>query len=208
MKAILRFSPLAAALMLAACATMPEGPSVMALPGTGKNFDQFRSDDLECRDFANTQVGGTSASDAQAESVAKSAVLGTVIGAAAGAAIGGSQGAGVGAGTGLAFGGLAGTGAGDASGYSLQRRYDIAYVQCMYAKGERVPVSGRLESRSRAPAGYMAPPPPPPGYATASPSTGYASPPPPAGYSAPPPPSGYASPPPPAGYSAPPPPGG
>ncbi|SRR5579864_2769160 len=202
-KTMLRLSPLVAALMLAACVTMPKGPSVMALPGTGKNFDQFRSDDLECRDFANTQVGGTSASDAQSDSVAKSAVLGTVIGAAAGAAIGGSQGAGIGAGTGLAFGALAGTGAGDASGYSLQRRYDIAYIQCMYAKGERVPVSGRLESRSRAPE-YMAPPPPPPGYAPASPSTGYAPPPPPAGYSAPPPPSGAS--PPPAGYLAPPPP--
>jgi hypothetical protein len=180
MKTILRLSPLAAALLLAACVTMPKGPSVMALPGTGKNFDQFRSDDLECRDFSNTQVGGASASDAQAESVAKSAVLGTVIGAAAGAAIGGSQGAGIGAGSGLAIGGLAGTGAGDASGYSLQRRYDMAYVQCMYAKGNKVPVSGRLESRSYAPAEYAAPPPPPP--------PSYAPPPPPPPSYAPPPP--------------------
>jgi len=28
------------------------------------------------------------------------------------------------------------------SEYEIQQRYDVAYVQCMYAKGHRVPVSG------------------------------------------------------------------
>ena len=37
---------------------MPTGPSVMALPGTGKNFDQFRADDASCRQFAYAQIGG------------------------------------------------------------------------------------------------------------------------------------------------------
>jgi hypothetical protein len=134
----------------------------MALPGAGKSFDQFRSDDLECRDYAGMQVGGSNANQADAESIAKSAALGTVLGAAAGAAMGGRDAAGVGAGAGLAMGGLAGTGAGEASARGLQRRYDYAYIQCMYAKGDKVPVSGRLESRSPPPVYYAPPPPPPP----------------------------------------------
>ncbi|MGB7543235.1 MAG: hypothetical protein WBM28_14625 [Burkholderiales bacterium] len=135
----------------------------MALPGSGKSFDQFRSDDLECRDYASMQVGGSNPNQAEAESIAKSAALGTVIGAAAGAAIGGRGGAGTGAGAGLAMGGLAGTGAGDVSAHGLQRRYDYAYIQCMYAKGDKVPISGRLESRPAAAPAYAPPPPPPPG---------------------------------------------
>jgi len=162
MNSQLRVSPLLLSLLAAACVSVPTGPSIMALPGAGKSFDQFRSDDLECRDYANMQVGGSNANQADAESIAKSAALGTVIGAAAGAAIGGRDAAGVGAGAGLAMGGLAGTGAGDASARGLQRRYDHAYIQCMYAKGDKVPVSGRLESRSPPPIYYAPPPPPPP----------------------------------------------
>ena len=48
----------AATLLLAACATVPpSGPSVMVLPGSGKTFDQFRSDDFTCRQFADGQIG-------------------------------------------------------------------------------------------------------------------------------------------------------
>lgn len=151
-----------AALLLGACVSLPSGPSVMVLPGTGKSFDQFRADDYECRQFANFQVGGTDANQAAGESVAKSAVLGAVVGTAAGAAIGGRSGAGVGAGAGTAMGALAGTGAGDASAYGVQRRYDYAFVQCMYAKGHKVPVSGRLTSAPPAGPSYTPPPPPPP----------------------------------------------
>lgn len=134
----------------------------MVLPGTGKSFDQFRADDYDCRQFASFQVGGADANKAAADSVAKSAALGTVVGAAAGAAIGGQSGAGVGAGTGLAVGTLAGTGAGEVSAGDLQRRYDYAFMQCMYAKGHKVPVSGRLTSRPPAAPAYIPPPPPPP----------------------------------------------
>jgi hypothetical protein len=151
-----------AALLLGACVSVPSGPSVMVLPGTGKSFDQFRADDYECRQFANFQVGGTDANQAAGESVAKSAVLGAVVGTAAGAAIGGRSGAGTGAGVGTAFGALAGAGAGDASAYGVQRRYDYAFVQCMYAKGHKVPVSGRLTSAPPAGPSYTPPPPPPP----------------------------------------------
>jgi hypothetical protein len=42
MSSSLKLLPLGAALLLGACTTLPTGPSVMVLPGTGKNFDQFR----------------------------------------------------------------------------------------------------------------------------------------------------------------------
>lgn len=159
----LRLSPLIALVLLGACTTMPDGPDVMVLPGTGKTFDQFRVDDSECRQFSSAQVGGSTANQAAADSGVKSAAVGTLIGAAAGAAIGGGQGAAAGAGAGLAGGALVGTGAADHSSYNLQRRYNVAYIQCMYAKGHKVPVSGRLMSSNPSPPAAYTPPPPPPG---------------------------------------------
>ena len=154
----------AAVLALAACVSMPVGPSQLALPGTGKTFDQFRLDDSDCRQYASSQSGGATGDQVAMDSGVKSAVLGTVIGAAAGAAMNGGRGAGVGAGVGLLGGTLAGTAAGSESAYSVQRRYDNAYTQCMYAKGHRVPVSGNFTSAPAAPsAGAGYPPPPPPG---------------------------------------------
>ena len=168
---LLRFAPLLALLMAAACTTIPTGPSVMALPGTGRSFDQFRASDAECRQFALGQSGGTTANQTSIDSGMKSAAVGAAVGALAGAAMGGRDSAGVGAGTGLLVGSLAGASAGEVSGRDLQRRYDNAYVQCMYAKGERVPVSGRLVSEPprvsspHPPApNSAAPPPPPPGH--------------------------------------------
>jgi hypothetical protein len=137
----------------------------MVLPGSSKTFDQFRADDFECRQFAQGQVGGTTPTQAASTSGVTSAAVGTVIGAAAGAAIDGSRGAAVGAGTGLAVGALAGAGAAEGSGYQLQRRYDTGYIQCMYAKGHRVPASGNFtDSRPAAKYPSTPPPPPPPGY--------------------------------------------
>ncbi|TRZ90656.1 MAG: hypothetical protein D4R84_15870 [Rhodocyclaceae bacterium] len=176
------------ALLLAGCASVPTGPSVMALPGSGKNFEQFRGDDAECRQFAQHQIGGAGADQTGVDAGVRSAAVGTVVGAVAGAAIGGRDSAGVGAGTGLLIGSMAGSGAAQSSAYATQRNYDNAYVQCMYAKGQQVPVSGAMaRSRAQAPA-ERAPaatsyPPPPPGNA----------PPPPPGYP-PPPPPGYAPP--------------
>jgi len=157
---LVRISPvLIAALLLAACVSIPSGPSVMVLPGTGKNFDQFRADDMDCRQFAHSQVGGTDANRVASESALKSAAVGTALGAAAGAALGGRSGAATGAGAGLLVGSAAGAGAAETSAYGVQRRYDYAFVQCMYAKGHKVPVSGRFTSATPA---YAPPPPPPP----------------------------------------------
>ncbi len=176
MSRVLRSTSLIALLLLGACTTLPTGPGVMALPGTGKSFDQFRADDFDCRQYASMQVGGTTPNQAATDSGVNSAAVGALGGAAAGAAIGGSRGAGVGAGTGLAVGALAGTGAADGSAYGLQRRYDFGYIQCMYAKGHKVPVSGQLMSSNPVPA--RTPPSPPPG----------SPPPPPPGAPPPPPP--------------------
>ena len=168
MSTLLRASPLVALLMLGACTTIPTGPSIMAMPGTGKSFDQFRADDADCRQFALGQVGGATANEALVDSGVKSAAVGAGVGALAGAALGGHSGAGVGAGVGLLAGSAAGAGAGQASGYGTQRRYDNAYIQCMYAKGERVPVSGQMapaRAYNSQPAASYTPPPPPPGYA-------------------------------------------
>jgi outer membrane lipoprotein SlyB len=153
---------LALTVVLTGCVTMPTGPSRMALPGSSKNFDEFRADDASCRQFALESAGGAPA-QAQESSAVKSAVVGTVIGAAAGAAIGGSgRGAATGAGAGLLIGSAGGAAASDQSGYTLQRRYDDGYTQCMYAKGHRVAIPGGMSERAPvAPQPYYAPPPPP-----------------------------------------------
>ena len=129
-----------ASLFVGACATVPSGPSVMVLPGTGKDFNQFQIDDANCRQFAQQQVG-TTVNQEGARSTATSAAVGTVIGAALGAAIGAAAGspatgAAVGAGSGLFGGTLVGAGNAQASQGSVQRRYDASYMQCMYAKGK------------------------------------------------------------------------
>jgi hypothetical protein len=160
----LRLAAVGAVLALAGCVTVPTGPSVMVLPGTGVGFEQFRADEGVCRQYAYEQIGGETAASAQQDAAVRSAVVGTAIGAAAGAAIGGhSRDAGVGAGIGLLAGSMMGASSGNVSGYEAQRRYDIAYTQCMYAKGHRVPVSRAYTGAPQRAAplpGYPAPPPP------------------------------------------------
>jgi outer membrane lipoprotein SlyB len=159
---------LAAAGLLSACAVVPTGPSVMALPGTGKTFDQFRNDDYNCRQFAFQQVGGQSTNQAVSNSAVGSAVVGTALGAAAGAAFGGGNGAAIGAGAGLLAGSAVGMGNTQGSAYDIQRRYDYAYLQCMYANGNRIPVAGRMQTQQpyqtyqpqQPPQRYLPPPPP------------------------------------------------
>lgn len=160
-----RYAPLPAALLLCACVSLPpEGPAVMALPGSGRTFEQFRFDDQICRDYAGRSIGPQTPAGAAVDSAAASAVLGTAIGAAVGAAVDGSSGAAVGAGFGLLAGSVSGAAAGNASGYALQQRYDQSYVQCMYGRGHKVPVIGGrpLRAGDGAPAARVALPPPPP----------------------------------------------
>lgn len=76
--------------MLEGCAGMPTAPSVLVLPGEGKTPDQFRADDLHCREGAAAELQSTP--------------KGTV---------------------------------------SDQGRYDMVYMQCMYAQGNQIPLPGR-----------------------------------------------------------------
>lgn len=159
-------------LLLGGCSTLPEGPGMMALPGTGKNFEQFRYDDASCRQYAQSQIGTTDTNDAGASAGVKSAVVGTLLGAAIGAVGDGSRGASGGAAAGMMMGSMMGAGAAQSTGYSFQRRYDHAYIQCMYAKGHRVPVQGQMQSmpmepvappqpqNAPAPSAFYPPPPP------------------------------------------------
>jgi uncharacterized protein YcfJ len=181
---------LAGALALAGCVSVPQAPTVAVMPGADKSLDQFRSDSSICQQFAQSAVAGPS--QAAHDNAATNAVGGAAVGAAVGALIGaatGQAGAGAawGAGTGLLFGGTAAGNSGAASSYNLQRQFDIAYMQCMYTRGNQVP--GQVARRTLP--------------AQASPSYGYA--PPPRGpYSAP--PNAAAPPPdtpPPPGYAAP-----
>lgn len=158
---------LPALLLMSACVSVPNGPSAMALPGTGKSFDQFRYDDTSCRQFAHEQIGGKTANQASSDSFARSAVVVTALGAAIGAVAGGGRGVGTGAATGLFFGSLIGVDEANASSYGTQLHYNNAYIQCMYAKGHRVPVSGHIEQQpayslpTSRPTSYPPPPPPP-----------------------------------------------
>jgi outer membrane lipoprotein SlyB len=136
------------ALLVGCAVAPPSGPSVMALPGSGKNFDQFRYDDADCRNFAMAQIGGAAANQAANDTAANNAVAGTLLGAVAGAAIGGREGAGAGAGIGLLMGSASGAEDSRYAARGGQKRYDNAYVQCMYAKGQRVPVPANYNQRA------------------------------------------------------------
>ena len=140
--------------MLAGCASIPTGPSVAVMPGAGKPFDQFQMDNAICRDFAQQQIG-VNPNQVAREQVLTGAATGAAIGAVSGALMGhGSAGATQSmAGAGVIVGSAAGANSANVSGMNLQRRYDVAYQQCMYAKGNQLP--GYLAPR------YILPPPPP-----------------------------------------------
>jgi hypothetical protein len=140
-------------LALSACTVAPpQGPSVMALPAAGKSFEAFQQDDVACRGYASQQTGGASAAQAANGSAVGSAVLGTALGAGLGAAlgsVGGAVGAGaaIGGAAGLLAGSAIGAGNAQAAGGNVQGRYDTAYTQCMYSRGDTV---------QSAPGGYAA----------------------------------------------------
>jgi outer membrane lipoprotein SlyB len=162
-------------LVAGGCATIPPGPSVLVMPGGGKSFEVFQADDASCRGWAQVQ-SGWNANETVNQNLAAGAVGGGALGAAAGALIGAASGAtGPGAAIGAGVGLLAGTAmaapVAQGAGWEVQRRYDNAYQQCMYAKGNQVPTA-RASATAR-PSRYL-PPPPPRDY-------GYGPPPPPPG---------------------------
>jgi len=175
---------LACLLALAGCVSVPQGPTVAVMPGAGKSLEQFSADAGVCQQFAQSAIAGAgqAAQDQAAANAAGGAAVGAVVGAMLGA-VSGQAGAGAawGAGTGLMFGSAAAGNAGAASSYALQRQYDVAYMQCMYTRGNQVP--GQM-ARRNAPGGTYAAPPArygvPPNAVAPPPDT-----PPPQGYAAP-----------------------
>jgi len=90
--------------LLSACASVPTGPSVLALPAVGKPLDVFQAEEAGCRPYAQQQVA--------------------------------------------------------AAATPRQSQYDIAYSQCMYAKGNVLP--GIVAPAPRVPLPPPGTPPPPP----------------------------------------------
>ena len=174
-----------AALSLSACVG-PVGPTVPVAPGPGKPFSAFAADQATCEQYANAQVG-PQAAYANNRAIG-SAILGTALGAGLGAAVGGGHGAAIGAASGAVLGTAAGASGAGYAQMSVQRRYNLAYAECMSAHGNRVPGFG---PPPRGPSGEEGPPPgygPPPDEG-GPPSYGPPGP--------PPPPPGWAPPPPP-----------
>ena len=178
-KTMLKLFFLLLVLVLPACATIPNGPGVFVVPAPGKPFELFRQEDAACRRWAEQQIG-VATQDVIDNNTATGAVAGTALGAGLGALLGSASGhAGAGAIIGAAGGMLVGTAAGADSGRvygrQTQRRYDIAYLQCMYAYDNHAPEQGRMIRRSyrtrasapppfsELPPAYGPIPPPPPG---------------------------------------------
>jgi hypothetical protein len=158
---IRKFMIILAATTASGCATMPPGPSVTVMPAPGKSFEAFQMDDSVCRQWAETQ-SGWNANDTVNQNLASGAAIGTVVGTGLGAAIGSASGnvgagAAIGAASGLALGTAGASEPARAAGYEVQRRYDIAYQQCMYSKGNQIQGSTHQSRRVR----YVPPPPPP-----------------------------------------------
>ncbi len=141
----------AATALLAACSDVPTGPTVAVMPAPGKPFEVFQQDNAYCKQYASQEIAGAPSGGQQ---VATGAAAGAIVGAVAGTLLGDNRNAaGAGAATGALFGSAAGAGNADRSAYGLQRRYNLAFEQCMYTKGNQVP--------GFAAQSYYPPPPPP-----------------------------------------------
>ncbi|HXP97505.1 MAG TPA: YMGG-like glycine zipper-containing protein [Telmatospirillum sp.] len=152
-------------MILAGCASAPQGPTIQVMPAPNKPFAVFQEDAAICKQYASQQVAGQA--DSANERALGGALLGTVLGAGLGAAVDGGRGAGIGA----AAGGLVGTGVGasssDHSQHGIQSQYNSAYAQCMYAKGNQVPGFRPITAVPPPPSNFVPPssnnfvPPPP-----------------------------------------------
>ncbi len=154
---------LSALVMLEGCVTQPYGPTVPVMPGKNRSFGEFQRDDADCQDYADSRVAGQ-AHRANNRALTD-AIIGTALGAGLGAAVGGGRGAAIGAGSGAVVGTAVGSSDSRYSQESLQGRYNIAYAQCMKAKGHEVPGfedEPGYGDRRRYYGDYPPPPPPPP----------------------------------------------
>ncbi len=170
--------------LLVGCASPPTGPHVAVMPTPGKPLELFAQEDQYCRAYAQQSIGPAQGNEA----AVGAAVVGTLLGAAVGSAMSTRRhdGTAAGAATGLVMGTAIGAGQSQQSGYSAQRRYDIAYEQCMVSKNNQ---SSRAYYRQPAPAVVVQPVAPAPvAPAPVAPATPTTVPLPPPGVQPPPPP--------------------
>ena len=131
------WAALAPALVCAACSTMSGGsaPTVAVLPGGGKDMAAFNTDDIACRGDAQARaserspvpaamgLGRTEVASSRSRLAIRESTDTT---------------------TGSVYGGAP---AADAStAFTLQQRYDTAYVQCMFSKGHKIPMKEQMSS--------------------------------------------------------------
>ncbi|HWA03843.1 MAG TPA: YMGG-like glycine zipper-containing protein [Rhizomicrobium sp.] len=150
------FAAISTVVLLAGCATRPMGPSIPVMPAPGKSMDAFQRDEAYCEDYADGRASGK-VKEANDEEL-KRGVVGAALGAGIGALAGNTKGALIGGGIGAVLGSASGAGYDQ---HRVQRVYDIAYAQCMKARGNDVGMRGRRHWRRAYP---PPPPPPPPGY--------------------------------------------
>jgi hypothetical protein len=170
-------------LAVAGCATaMPQGPSMVVLPAQGKPFSLFQEEDANCRKWAERSIG-ISPAEVRNNDTASGAGVGALAGAGAGALLGSASGhmgagAAIGAGIGLLMGTAVGSDSGRVSAREAQRRYDIAYAQCMVSNGNQIggqavdPAPGYY-NRRRVRRVIVVPAEPPPVYYVAPPAPTY-----------------------------------
>jgi uncharacterized protein YcfJ len=136
----MKLSPLPAfiaCILVSACVSPPMGPTISVMPAPNKPFDLFQQEQAYCTQYAQQQVQG-GAEQATNQQLMTGAV-GTVLGAGLGAAIGGGRGAAIGAASGALAGTAVGVAPAQQAQMTLQQRYDQAYAQCMYSRGNQVP---------------------------------------------------------------------
>ncbi|AUG98350.1 glycine zipper family protein [Prodigiosinella confusarubida] len=130
---------------LTGCVSTPTAPTVMSLPGNGKSYEQFQADDAVCKNTAYRSLNGeaNTANNQSIGTAAAGAAIGTaagaLLGAASGAPRGTANGVAVGAASGLLIGSAIAGGNGERTQSTLQDQFDTIYMQCMYAKGEKIP---------------------------------------------------------------------
>lgn len=142
------------AALLGGCATEPLGPTVPVMPAQGKSMETFQQDEGYCEQYANERATGKvkQANDNEL----RNGVIGAALGAGLGALAGDTKGAIAGGIIGGVLGGSSGSGYDQ---HRVQRTYDVAYAQCMTARGNDV---GMHRQPRRMRDDYYPPPPPPP----------------------------------------------
>ena len=128
--------------LLGACVTVPGGPSVMVLPGSGKPFEVFQADDDSCRQWASHRSGRVP-NEPVTGGVHRCDYRDPAWRGARRRHRRRSRQSGPGRGRRCRerffFGTATGASADAQTGMSMQQRYDTAYTQCMYAKGNQIP---------------------------------------------------------------------